>query len=226
MVVKRKRRKAPKQHPEHWYVEDRASVDVLVDFLRAKIRKRLWRRHLFRQPVAVWDPACGGGNIPRAFADQGFEAVGSDIVDRGSENFIRRDNFLIDPIFLPTDKTDLPIDIVASNPPYKHSEAFIRRALTLGARYVAMLLPLSFLSGEARGKGLFAEHPPRWVATLSRRPTMPPGDKIAELGDAAFKGGKITYCWMIWDTKRPWYTRLPGWPKTEMLWFVPRTDVP
>jgi hypothetical protein len=197
------RQARPGEHPDHWYVEDRASVDVLVDFFKTKIRKRWWRRHLFRERVAVWDPACGGGNIPAAFEAQGFEAIGSDIRDRFSEHFIGPINFLTYPHKLPTRHTDAPIEIIVSNPPYKHSENFIRRALSLKPRFVAILLPLSFLSGQARGSGLFAEHPPRWVAYLSKRPTMPPGNKIAELGDAAFKGGKICYCWMIWDTKRP-----------------------
>lgn len=69
---------------------------------------------------------------------------------------------------------DLPnVDIVIGNPPFKYAEAFVRRSIELVTRRVGrvvFLLPLSFLGGQARGDGLFVEHPPTTVIVLSKRP--------------------------------------------------------
>jgi hypothetical protein len=196
------------EHPEHWYVEDHSCVQSLVDFLRPELRGG-W----FLEQTAIWDPCCGGGNIPATFTANGFKAFGTDIVDRKAAAFLGTFDFLQMRAVPVTWARSTPVAIVM-NPPYKDLEAFVRKALTLSDRFVAALVPLTFLGSTTRGLGLFSEHPPRFVATLSKRPTMPPGDKVAELGGKAFKGGKICYCWMIWDLAKPG-------AKTQHVWLVP-----
>ncbi len=64
-----------------------------------------------------------------------------------------------------------PFDLVMGNPPYAHSEAFVRHGLSLlreGGELV-FLLRLQFLCGQARARGLYREHPPADIAFCAKR---------------------------------------------------------
>jgi hypothetical protein len=184
-----------------WYVEPSSAVEQLaeaVDF----------------DGCVIWDPACGSGTIPDVFADRGLDVVGSDLVDRGFEDCVAPHNFL-------TDDHRLVVGgrfAIVTNPPYGYergvAERFIRRALGLPAVRAAFLLPLGFLASRARHE-LFTERPPSDVLILSQRPSMPPGDRIDQLGDRAFRGGTTDYCWIVW-------TR-PHDRETRLRWLLPQT---
>lgn len=67
-----------------------------------------------------------------------------------------------------------PYDLILGNPPYSEAEAFVRQSLALlrdGGRLV-FLLKLSFMAGQRRSTGLYAECPPRWYVPCSRRPSF------------------------------------------------------
>lgn len=210
MTARKSRPKAETEHPDHWYVEPRDCIESLADHMAPLLRTGLFGH----SKMMIVDPCCGGGNILDVFRDRGHRVEGMDIRDRGALNFLGIQDFLtlsrwpslepfgIDPAFS-----------IVMNPPYKAAESFIRHALTVANHYVAALLPLSFLGSEGR-LPFWAEHPPLTIAYLAKRPTMPPGDKVQALGASAFKNGRILYCWIIWDVRKPR-------AKTRSVWLPP-----
>jgi hypothetical protein len=78
-------------------------------------------------------------------------------------------------------------DLVIGNPPYKFSEAFVRSSLMMlnPDGYMVLLLPLQFLAGQARGKGLWRKYPPVKVVVCSNRPSFT-GDGKTDATEYAF----------------------------------------
>lgn len=181
-----------------WYCEPAWAVEALAAYIDFNGQ-------------AIWDPAAGGGTIPAVFADAGNSTIASDIVDRGAPDVQIHDFLGCEqaPLFV---STSARLSII-TNPPYKHSEAFIRRALPLIDHRLAVLVPTAFLASRARFD-LFTLFPPSDVLVFCERPSMPPGAKIAELGPKAFKGGMTDFIWLIW-------TR-PHDRETRMRWIEPR----
>lgn len=142
----------------------------------------------------VWDPACGTGTVVEAANRAGLKAIGTDIVQRwhdGTRGRARRD-------FL-TCEAPPGVQMIVFNPPYKHAEEFVRKALTI-TPYVAGLLPATWMYGAKRSRWLVTT-PLRWVLVLTPRPSMPPVGS-----DVAPGGGKVDYAWFVWsagDNGRP-----------------------
>lgn len=179
-----------------WYVEPRFVVEQLADALDFG-------------DALIWDPACGLGTIPAVFEARGYDVVGSDLVDRGFDGCVAPHDFLADdPRF--TVSPDKRF-VIVTNPPYSFergiAERFIARALELPALRVAFLLPVGFLASRARHP-LFTERPPSDVLICSQRPSMPPGERIEELGAQAFQRGTTDYCWIVWTRPHDRETRL------------------
>ena len=156
-----------------WYLEPRWTVDLLLD----------------AEPIngVVYDPACGSGNIVRACLERGMLAYGSDLHDRG---FGCPDVDFIGPQF----QAIRPAAII-SNPPFSLFEQFVEQALRLVAHKVCMLARLAVLEGMARHQALWEPNPPTRVWVLSKRASMPPGDRP----DIKPTGGQAAYCWLVWD---------------------------
>jgi hypothetical protein len=185
---------------EHqWYVEPRWCVEALAEAVD-------FRGH------TVWDPCCGGGTIPDVFASRNHVTYASDLVDRGYARFngVHDATQHCAPEWLPVGAR---ISIV-TNPPFTQAEEITRRALALADYRVAILQQLSFLASKGR-HDLFTRYPPSDVLILSRRPSMPPGSKIEELGKRAFKGGTTDFCWIVW-------TR-PHDRETRVRWLLPES---
>lgn len=204
-MAARKKRRTYKRQANDWYVEPSWCVDALIDVAP------------YFAGSLVFDPCCGLGTIPAAFAARGFDATGSDLVERPGL-LIERTGF----DFLRGESIPwVPEEVLAAhqlsivmNPPYRHTEAFARRALAFASDAVAVLVPLNWLGSKKRFK-LFSTCPPTLIAVFSQRPSMPPGDAIAVMGAKAFKGGKIDYCWVVWDKRAPA-------PQTRTIWLAPR----
>jgi len=180
-----------------WYVEPRWCVEQLADAVD-------FDGH------TIWDPCAGGGTIPKTFNDRRFFTYASDVVERWDG---------IDGIHDATDEC-APLFIapgvrlsVVTNPPFKIAEQITRRMLALADHRVCVLQQLSFLASAARYR-LFTEFPPSDVLILSRRPSMPPGAMIEEMGTKAFKGGTTDFCWIVW-TK-------PHDRETRTRWLSPK----
>lgn len=185
-----------------WYVEPRWCVEALADAL--PLAQGSW----------VWDPCCGLGTIPSVFAERigQHRVIATDIIDRGYPGFAGEWDATSD--FCPSNvPTGARVNIVA-NPPFAIAERIVRQALVLADHRVVILQQLSFLASRGR-HALFTEFPPAEILILSRRPSMPPGHMIAELGDKAFKGGTQDFCWIVWDR--------PHDRETRVRWLSPES---
>lgn len=65
-------------------------------------------------------------------------------------------------------------ELVVSNPPFDLAEKFVERAYDILAPcgYLLMLLPISFLGSQGRGRGLWQRWPARHVHVLVERPSF------------------------------------------------------
>lgn len=193
-----------KRHPYDWYVEPEWCTAQLIAALGEFRAEQL-------AGLAIWDPCAGSGRIPAAFQGYGLATYTSDIVRNVDQSlFVGRQ---VPPFasadFLELEEAPAPCSIVC-NPPYSYrkvqgvliSELFARHALKLATGRVCMLLPSKWLASQSRYH-LFNEHPPYAVLHLCQRPSMPPGDRIAAMGNRAFHGGMVDYCWIVWNVDWP-----------------------
>jgi hypothetical protein len=184
--------KSDYERAEHeWYVDPPWVTEALIDqipFLGT-----------------IWDPACGRGTIPEVFRSRGYETMATDLIDRGYERFDQQLDFLSLQAGLVSEPG--PINIV-TNPPFNLSVEFVQQAMLIDQiDRVAIIAQLKFLASQARFN-LFRQYPPTDVLILSRRPSMPPGALIEEMGDRAFKGGQMDYCWIVWRLGHRGATRI------------------
>ncbi len=217
--------KHAKRHPYDWYVEPEWTVRQLQAAL-GNFRAEL------HAGETIWDPACGLGTVGGAFADlEAFTHSGrfdlrielSDIVDNvDSERLVGARWVFRSADFLELKQAPARCSIVC-NPPYSYkpniAELFAWQALGLvercGGQRVCLLVPIKWLASQGRHK-LFTKAPPAAVLFLTQRPSMPPGDLIQAMGNRAFRGGMVDYCWVVWDL-RSWTE--PG--STRTIWLPP-----
>lgn len=156
----------------------------------------------------IHDPYCGSGRIVRAAWAAGYEATGSDLVDRGFEHAVAGIDFLDDWI---------PRQTLVFNPPSlpgdpDYIDKFIAHALQ-AASCVAAIVAIPYLAGQAHYWIFYRPQPPALVLVHSERPSMPPGGRgIPE------KGGTRDYCCIIW--------RRSHQGPTVIDWLEPRAPKP
>jgi len=231
---------AATRHPWDWYVEQPWVTEKLIEALGPdQFGEMVWdpacgRGNLLSCFEEYWtfsriEKKADG---PRQYLDK---VLGSDICFRGYERQWRDHNDIAHWNFLSDDGRQargFPLYryenhhlSIVSNPPYSQqagklvrglAEEFCRKALTIATHKVCMLLPLKWMAGEARQRFL-AEYPPRFYLILNERPSMPPGNMIEQLGDKAFKRGKVDYMWVVWDKQ---VVTLPG--ETRTIHITPR----
>ncbi|VWX62528.1 hypothetical protein [Sphingorhabdus sp. 109] len=214
-----KGKKKPKGHPWDWHVEPPWVVQALIDALPVN----------YFDGQVVYDPCCGLGTIPTVFANPNrYEVIGSDRYQRADHRF---------PFFKSDFRTLSAEDIIfsagfnreavsiVSNFPYSKQAGKLerglaaelcRKSLEVATHKVCALLPLKWLAGEGKHRFL-TEFPARFYIVLNERPSMPPGNKIEQLGAKAFKRGKVDYMWVVWDKQ---VTTLPG--ETRVIHIAPR----
>lgn len=205
-----------KRHPYDWYCEEEWVTGQLFRALDGFAVEG-------NEGLAIWDPSAGYGSTMAHFNDAGFQTFLSDVVDNvdwakftdGYGNVLPQ-FFSAD--FLELEKAPAACSIVF-NPPYSYIkgilEAFVRRALKLTSCRVCALVPVKWLASQRR-YALFQEFPPSAVLYLTQRPSMPPGDRIHLMGNRAFRGGMLDYCWIVWNVRKP---VLPG--QTRAIWLPP-----
>jgi len=200
--------KAVRHKPKGAHVWSRDDYDWYVEPRQAALS--LFETEDFEG--GVYDPACGGGNIVRAALECGLIAYGSDIVNRaGSPSW-----FVAELDFLSCGDPKSPFyerySNIVTNPPFyraKGTEDFIRKALSLATRKVAVFASLPFLASGKRARGLFLEHPPTRIWVLGDRPSCPPGEYLAAGNKAS--GGTEDWCWIIYDKTEPFTGTKLGW---------------
>jgi len=135
----------------------------------------------FREPYAVWEPACGSGKIVRVLDMLGLgqvPVIGTDI-ETGND-------FLTTPAIW--------CDCIITNPPYDLATEFIERALAVAnIRHgqVMMLLRTDFDHAKSR-RHLFADCPAfAKKLVLTRR--------IRWFEDERKASPSFNHAWFIWD---------------------------
>jgi hypothetical protein len=165
--------------PQSWYWEPEEAIHALFAAL-PEIG--------FDLKGPIHDPGCGSGRIPRVARSCGYEATGSDLVDRGYG--VGGVDFFTDWTLRQT---------LMFNPPGGGSAdptlstRFVLHALEV-AEQVAIIVPVPWQCGQKRRDSLFKPYPPVWVAVLGKRFSMPPGGTNIKP-----KGGTTDYCWILWQ---------------------------
>jgi hypothetical protein len=159
----------------------------------------VWAVHRLAERVtfegAIHDPCCGIGTIPLALIDafggllHADRASGADLVDRDGGTWPVQD-FLTD---------YAPRDNIVSNPPFKIGNLIAEHALKIvqPGGVVALVCNAKFLFSQARHP-LFNRPEMERVIVFSRRPSMPPGEMLARLGEGCRGGGSIDFVWCVW----------------------------
>ena len=91
-------------------------------------------------PQRIWEPACGPGSIVRVLRAAGHTVFASDLHDYGCG--------LSGVDFLTTELKGFA-DCIVTNPPYRHAQQFVEKALELSP-LVIMLMRLAFYESERR----------------------------------------------------------------------------
>ena len=118
--------------------------------------------------LSVLDPAMGAGHMLKVFKEYGHHKIsGSDayqhpkISDIQGTHMYSEDFVEEPPLF--------GADVIITNPPYKHLEAFISRSLDIATFGVGMLVRVQALESEGRYNNIYKDKPPTQVAFFSNR---------------------------------------------------------
>jgi len=147
------------------------------------------------------EPAAGRGHMVRVLKEQRFKVSASDLVDYGV-NF-KVANYLTSSLNR--------CDVVLTNPPYKHANAFVAKALREAEVGVAMLLRTIWLESVTRYDTLFSITPPSVVAVFSRRMQAAQGRVVRQ------NGAMFSHSWFWWDLRRKDKT-------TRLIWIPPQAQ--
>ena len=128
--------------------------------------------------LRIWEPAAGQGHMVSVLESFGHEVRADDLFTHTKKDFLLSHN--------------LDSDWIITNPPFKHSAAFIRHSLGMQPRGVAMLLKSQYWHAATR-QGLFYQTKPRWVLPLSWRPDFLFGSK----GSAP----TMEVLWTVWTER-------------------------
>lgn len=197
------------RHPWDWYIEEQWVTHALADMIELESH------------VDYLDPFCGQGNIPLALIERGLRAFGTDLFARTDAPFFIGQHDFLGPQRHMMEAS--PALSIIMNPPFSVQNGkmrrglslkIIKRALELATHKVCALVPLKWLASETRF-AFFTDTKPT-ILVFSERPSMPPGDMIADLGDDAYRRGKVDYIWLIWDKKQPPVST------AQTLWIPPR----
>ena len=176
-------------------VTGRARVRPSSDFYpsRPGAVRALLQVERFAGPV--WEPACGDGAISEVFERAGHRVVSTDLNPHGY-GCAGVDFFKMRRLAAP--------DIV-TNPPFHCDSDFVRHALRLRARKVAMFLRLAFLEAGERSDILEREMGGLRLARVwvfRNRITMFPKG----VADGRVDGGAMAFAWFVWEQghRGPW----------------------
>jgi hypothetical protein len=130
----------------------------------------------------IWECACGEGDMSKVFINHGYDVISTDLIDRGYGEQL--DFF----------KSDIIVDNIITNPPYKYALEFVLKAKKQSRNKIAMFLKTVWLESESRYK-MFQdiEYPLRTVYQFSKRVSL------YNNGVKLKNSGMIAYAWYVWD---------------------------
>jgi hypothetical protein len=85
------------------------------------------------------------------------------------------------------------VDWVITNPPFRHSERFVLRALDIAREGVAILARTTFIESVGRYRNLFGPVPPSRFAQFTERVPMVRGRLDQKASTAT------GYAWLVWE---------------------------
>jgi hypothetical protein len=138
-----------------------------------------------KAPHSVWEPACGEGHMAKVLKEKFDIVIASDIHPYGYG--------VVQDFLDPECVAPCPIDLIITNPPFKHAEQFINKSLQIANVGVAMLTRTVFLEGKGRYNRLFKDNPPSTVAVFTERVPMVK-DRLDRNASSA-----TSYAWLVWD---------------------------
>lgn len=144
------------------------------------------REEVFHENIL--EPFCGVGSMSKVIEEHGYRVLSYDIIDRGYGKV--GDFFKVD---YPKDKYD-----IITNPPYSDNLVeIIIRCLKLCKNKVAILMPLRYLSSEARYSGIYKKFPPSRVYVYQERICIAKNADFDTYNDAG--ANMEIYAWYIWE---------------------------
>lgn len=144
---------------------------------------RLFDVEDFNRDHVVLDPMCGFGRVVESAKAANFITVHADIVDRGYPETRVEDFF---------DRRSVPPTIV-TNPDFDVAEKVVSHSLKLGARKIAIIMPVATLCAAAWAFSA----PLCRIWLLSPRSSMPPGQVILRSEEP--QGGRADHCWVVFE---------------------------
>ncbi len=164
-------------------VEDRETYDFYATEPKALIE--LLKLEKFNSNI--WECACGAGHLSEVLKNAGYNVRSSDIIDRGYSQELKD--------FLSIDVLEWDGDII-TNPPYKYSEDFVRKALQIipEGNKIALFMGIQFVEGKKR-KYLFREAPPQTIYVSSSRLNCAKNGDFSKYSENSAR----CYAWYIWQ---------------------------
>lgn len=125
----------------------------------------------------IWEPACGEGHMVEVMESYGYKVIATDIKNG------------VD--FLNTQTRDC--DWIITNPPFSHSEQFIKQCIESGKPF-ALLLKSQYWHAKKRLK-LFRHYKPEYILPLTWRPDF----LFKERGRGA---SLMDVIWCVWGSEK------------------------
>lgn len=139
------------------------------------------------------EPACGAGHMAKVLKEYFAEVQSSDAFTYGY-GAVR--DFIEEPYKASS------FDWVITNPPFRLAEEFVRVALPIARKGVAILARTVFLESVGRYEGIFREVPPSKFAQFVERVPMVRGRLDMKATTAT------GYAWLVWEKKSRGLPRL------------------
>ena len=151
----------------------------------------------------ILEPCIGGGHMASGILQYLFKMhqepkrlIGTDIQDRGYEDYNFHWNNVYGLDFLADDYPFDKVDVIIMNPPYSTLEPFLIRAIEIAQDKLIVLCRTQVLEGESRYKNIFLENPPTDIYQyVDRIQCWKNGEK--PVGSSA-----QAYCWLVWDKNK------------------------
>lgn len=144
---------------------------------------------------SILEPAAGEGHIVKVLRDYypNNPIIASDLIWRKSRFNIP----VVGDIDFLTYNPPCKFDTIITNPPFKHAQEFVEKALAIANHYVLIFAKLQFLETVERQK-LFTEHPPKCVYVFSRRVSpLVNGEELNANGKAW--NSPMAFAWYLWE---------------------------
>ena len=150
------------------------------------------------------EPACGGGHMVKVLREHFSKVESCDIADYGQD---RIQDFLA----LEYSQVIGAYDYIITNPPFNLAEEFVRKALPMTRKCVAIFARTQFMESIGRYERLFKPNPPAIIAQFSERVPIVKGRLSATASTAT------SYAWFIWNGTQHSDTTA----ETKLFWIPP-----